>query len=70
MVEPILDQWQAQTLAVSLQKARIGVHAQMETAAIEQCKLEAVENLDNVLQKHIKALGECPRVAPCCPMDR
>ena len=61
--EPILDQWQAQTLASILERIEVGVYANMDRADIEACKLAAVEDLDSTLRERVRAIGGGARVA-------
>ncbi|MDA0748331.1 MAG: nickel-dependent lactate racemase [bacterium] len=61
--EPILDQWQAQTLATILQKTEVAVFSKMAREQIEACKLAVVEDLDGALQDRIDAVGTGARVA-------
>lgn len=61
--EPILDQWQAQTLAAILERVEVGVYSSMARAEIEACKLTAVDDLDAALRERIHAVGAGARVA-------
>ena len=61
--EPILDQWQAQTLAVILERAKVGVYSRMAPEQITACKLSVVPDLDAALRLQVKALGKDARVA-------
>lgn len=61
--EPILDQWQAQTLAAILERVGVGVYSSMDRADIEACKLAAVDDLDAALREKIRAVAGGARVA-------
>ena len=61
--EPILDQWQAQTLAAILERIEVGVYSGMDRAEIEACKLDSVADLDATLREKIRAIGGGARVA-------
>lgn len=61
--EPVLDQWQAQTLAAILERVEVGVYSCMDRADIEACKLAAVDDLDAALREKIHAVGCGARVA-------
>lgn len=61
--EPVLDQWQAQTLAAILERVEVGVYSRMDRADIEACKLAAVDDLDAALREKINAVGGEARVA-------
>ncbi len=61
--EPILDQWQAQTLAAILERIEVGVYSGMDRADIEACKLDSVADLDATLREKIRAIGGDARVA-------
>ncbi len=61
--EPILDQWQAQTLAAILERIEVGVYSGMDRGDIEACKLDAVADLDATLREKIRAIGGDARVA-------
>ena len=55
--EPILDQWQAQTLAAILERVEVGVYSSMARADIEACKLAAVDDLNAALRERVLAIG-------------
>ena len=61
--EPILDQWQAQTLGVILEKAEVGVYTKMDEAMVRSCKLSVVEDLDAALREKVAEIGKGARVA-------
>ncbi|MBT5829795.1 MAG: nickel-dependent lactate racemase [Candidatus Latescibacteria bacterium] len=61
--EPVLDQWQAQVLSNILERADVGVFTAMDAEAVRNCKMTVVEDLDEAVQAHVKALGGDARVA-------
>ena len=62
-MEPILDQWQAQTLATILQRADVAVHAALDADVLQSCKLDVVEDLNEAVHERISALNGSARVA-------
>ena len=61
--EPVLDQWQAQVLSNILERADVGGFTAMDAEAVRNCKMTVVEDLDEAVQAHVKALGGDARVA-------
>ena len=61
--EPILDQWQAQTLAAILERVEVGVYSSMARPDIEACKLAAVDDLNAALRERVLAIGHGAQVA-------
>ena len=61
--EPILDQWQAQTLGVILEKAEVGVYTRMDAEMVRSCKLGVVDDLDAAVRERVKGGGGRARVA-------
>jgi nickel-dependent lactate racemase len=61
--EPILDQWQAQVLSNILKRADVDVFTAMDADQVRNCKMSVVDDLDEAVHAHVKALGADTRVA-------
>ena len=62
-LEPILDQWQAQTLARILERAEVKLYSELDPDVVRGCKLEVVEDLEAAVEAEIRERGGAPRVA-------
>lgn len=60
---PVLDQWQAQTLAGIMNRARVVVYSSMNAETIQACKLHPISDLQKAVDEAIASLGRGVRVA-------
>ncbi|MCH8843988.1 MAG: nickel-dependent lactate racemase [SAR324 cluster bacterium] len=62
-----LDQWQAQTLALILLKARVFLHSTLQPDAVRRCQIEPVDSVEGFLSEYCESYrrrhGEPPVVA-------
>lgn len=60
---PIYDQWEAQTLAMILQKARVALHSEISGADVRKAHLEPVTDLRAFLDEQWKRIGKYVPIA-------
>jgi len=60
---PILDQWEAQVMAMCMQKAEIRLFSTIDPETVKACKLTPIDDLSSALAEQIRAAGSAATVA-------
>lgn len=59
----VTDRWQAQKLAMTLEKADVRIYSSLNREKIETCKMAKVDNLQAAIEAEIRRLGVRPEIA-------
>lgn len=59
----LMDRWQAQKLAMILEKMKVKIYTSLDAAQVEKCKMVKVDDIQAALAADIARLGRRPRVA-------